>query len=80
MTPIKLSLSKIIIIPNWKETLFFFHTNQIVCLINKSYGTYFVLIYDIKSDFYESKLSLLKHVGISNICQLITLKIYLISR
>ena len=50
MTPIKLSLSKIKIISYWKEIHFFFHTNQIVCLINKSYGTYFVLIYDIKSD------------------------------
>ena len=50
MTPIKLSLSKIKIISYWKEILFFFHTNQIVCLINESYGTYFVLIYDIKSD------------------------------
>ena len=50
MTSIKLSLSKIKIISYWKEIIFFFHTNQIVCLIYKSYGTYFVLIYDIKSE------------------------------
>ena len=50
MTPIKLCLSKIKIISDWKGILFVFHTNQIVCLIQKSYGNYFVLIYDITSD------------------------------
>ena len=51
MTPIKLSLSKIKIISYWKEILFFFHTNQIVCLINKSYG----IIWNLMKCFYDKE-------------------------
>ena len=62
MTPIKLSLSEIKIISCWKEILFFFHTNHIVCLIYKSYGTYFVLSYHL--EFNEMLLRFRKGTSI----------------
>ena len=55
LTPIKLSISKIKIISYRKEI----HTNQIVCLINKSCG----IIWNLMKCFYDkgTKIYFKKH-------------------